>query len=217
VLTTIGSLGSFSRERPRAARWLENLTCRQFNPPPPDVVFNTYERDPATEGVCQTCHMVIDPAAIHFKRFSPPGLHLAGFSPYRWKDLNYGNPGWHYKDRWKAQFIYDTVMTPVDEATIEANPDSRFIDFAPPGTTLFGIESDGTIGPLGFAKMIVESGQFDRCTVRRFYERFGGLTLDPAKHKLFIDKLLEIYLDNDRKLRPFIKWVVSQPAFRWGR
>jgi hypothetical protein len=217
VLTTIGSLGSFMRERPRAARWLENLTCREFNPPDSQIQFGPFEYDPGTQGVCQQCHQLIDPAAIHFKRFGAIGQHIAGLSPYRWNAIQkYGNPLWKQVPGWDAQYIPNTLMTPVSEMDIAMNPDARFFDFAPPGTTLFGATGDGTIGPLGFGKMIVASGEFDRCTVRRFYERYGGLKLNPAKHKLYIDKLLEVYLESGKKIRPLIKWIVSQPRFRKG-
>jgi len=107
-------------------------------------------------------------------------------------------------------------MTPITPADLEMNPDARFIDFAPPGTKLYGAESDGTIGPLGFAKMLVASGKFDRCTVRRFYQRFMGVALDPAKHKPYIDKLLKVYLEASRQIRPLIKWILKQPRFRQG-
>jgi hypothetical protein len=217
VLTSAGSLSSFMRERPRAARWLENLTCRQYNPPASGINFPPFEYDPGTQGVCSHCHQTIDPAAIHFKRIGTAGHRVAGVSPYRWDKIkNYGNPLYKDSKRWNASYIPDTLMTPITEMDLFMNPDARFIDFAPPGTTLFDVVSDGTIGPLGFAKMVVESGEFDRCTVRRFYERFGGLRLDPAKHKLYIDKLIQVFTDGGRQVRPLIKWILSQPRTRLG-
>ena len=56
-------------ERVRAARWLENLTCREFAPPPAEVAFAPYQRDPGTEGVCQHCHQIIDVV----EKFAPRG------------------------------------------------------------------------------------------------------------------------------------------------
>ena len=217
VMTTVGSLSSFMRERPRAARWLENLTCRQYNPPAAGINFPPFETDPGTQGVCLHCHQTIDPAAIHFKRMATAGHGLGGLTPYRWDQIaGYGSPLSNDKKRWNSQFAPDTLMTPITQLDLDMNPDARFIDFAPPGITLFDITSDGTIGPLGFAKMIVESGEFDRCTVRRFYERFGGFRLNPAAHKLFIDKMVQVFTDGGKKIRPFIKWILSQPRARLG-
>jgi hypothetical protein len=214
VLTTYGSLGSFTRERPRAARWLETLACREFIPAPPNINFTPYETDPATQGVCQNCHKIIDPVAIHFKRFSESGVKIAGMNPWKWNQ-------WKSYDtqikRWDAQFIPNTVLTPVDQTAIDVNPDARFIDFLPPGSDVLGATGDGTIGPLGFAKMLVQSGEFDQCMVRRFYKRFTGLWLDPALHQLYIDKLVQVYTDGGKKMKPFIQWILNQPRFRMGR
>ena len=221
VLTTLGASGAFLRERPRAARWLESLACREFVPPPSDAVFPPFNGDPGSSGTCYHCHVNMDPAAIHFKRFALMGAYgiggqgIGGISPYRWKDGAdyYFNRVW---SRWEGEYAPYTKMTPVTDDDIAFNPDARFIDFAPPGTTLFGVESDGTIGPLGFAKMLIESGKFDRCTVRRFYQRFMGLKLHPAKHKLYIDKLVKVYIEKGKQIRPFIKWMMKQARFRQG-
>lgn len=214
VLTMIGSLGSFERERPRAARWLEIFTCREFSPPPPEADLGDFEVDPATEGVCQHCHKVLDPAAIHFKRFDMTGRRMVGMSPYLWDDFYAQNS---QRRRWDASFVPDTWMTPVSQAAIEADPNARFIDFLPPGYELLGEASDGTIGPLGFAKMLVASGQFDRCMVRRTYERFGGAALDSGAHAAYIDKLTAAFVDNDRDVRELIRTILAEPIFMKGR
>jgi len=154
---------------------------------------------------------------MHFKRFSTVGQRVAGLSPYRWDDISgYGYPLWKEKPRWAAQYLPNTVMTPVTDLDVELNPDTRFLDFAPPDTPLFGQISDGTIGPLGFAKMMVSSGEFDRCTVRRFYQRFMGQTLDPAVHAPYIDELVSVFVGGDRQIRPFVVWLLNRPRFRWG-
>ena len=68
ILTMIGMLGAYPRERVRAARMLETFACESFIPPPADQTFNPYKDDPASAGPCQVCTRAIDPAAIHFKR-----------------------------------------------------------------------------------------------------------------------------------------------------
>src|SRR5262249_41612467 len=76
VLTMIGMLGAYPRERVRAARMLEAFACESFIPPPADQTFNPYVSDPAAEGPCQVCHTRIDPAAIHFKRWTRLGINI---------------------------------------------------------------------------------------------------------------------------------------------
>ena len=107
MLTSLSSNASFTRERVRAARWLEKLTCRDFAPPPANVEFTPYERDPGTEGVCQHCHQIIDPAAIHFKRVFDGGGFVGGISPWRLNDLlSYSES----RVRFENAFIPDTLL-----------------------------------------------------------------------------------------------------------
>ena len=90
--------------------------------------------------------------------FDEGKLMIGGANGWRWDELcSYCEP----RTRWAGAFVHDTVLTPIDEATLAAHPDARFIDFLPAGQALLGGVSDGTIGPLGFGKLIVASGEFD--------------------------------------------------------
>jgi len=210
VFTTYGMLGSNARERVRASRALETFACREFIPPPAELTFNPYLRDPGTEGACQHCHQLIDPAAIHFKRFAPNGKQIWGMPPWRWSGLN------DFGRNLEAAFDIDTYMTPVTQAEVDANPDARFIDFLPPDKTLLGEVSDGTIGPLGFSKMLLSSGEFDRCMVRRFYEAFGGRPLTPGLDDELIDELAQGFISSNRNARTLIRTILAHDEFRRG-
>jgi hypothetical protein len=221
VLTMAGSMASFARERVRAARFIEIFSCRQFVPPPGDVTFNEFDRDPATTGTCQHCHRTMDPAAIFFKRWSFRGSGtggtfavLGGVGPYRFtasSNLNY-DP----YERWVAQFLPDTVMTPVTQAQFEANPETLLIDFMPEGTLLFGEQGDGTVGPLGFGKILVTSGEFDQCVVRKLYERFVGRAIDTTTEMGYLEALRKVFVDGERKVRPFVRHILATEDFRRG-
>ncbi len=218
VLTSMGALSSFARERVRAARWLETFACVSFVPPPPDAQFNAYERDPATEGVCQHCHAMMDPAAIHFKRWDFDGKvnvpMMGGLGPWTWPaDTASAGEPW---GRWDITFIHDTKLTPATEDQIAANPNARFIDFLPPDQQLLGVTSDGTTGPLGFGKILVQSGQFDSCAVQRIYERFVGRKIDPAAEQPLIQDLVSKFVADNRALRPFVRHVLHSEQFRRG-
>lgn len=210
VLTTFGMLGSGERERVRASRALETFACREFIPPPPELHFNPYQRDPGTEGACQHCHQLIDPAAIHFKRFAPSGKQIWGMDPWRWGSHN------DFGRNLEAAFDTDTYMTPVTAAEVAANPDARFLDFLPPNKTLLGQTSDGTVGPLGFAKMLIASGAFDRCMVRRFYAQFGGRPLTPGLDDALIEDLTTGFVASGRNAKQLIRTIVTHPEFRLG-
>jgi hypothetical protein len=226
VLTMIGTNSSFSRERVRAARLLEAFACMSFSPPSADQVFPPYTRDPATGGTCMHCHMTLDPAAIAFKRWEfggdsyyVPWPFMSGIGRFRvtadWLSGNYpyhDGPGF----RMKTTFLPDTVMTPVTPEQVAHNPEALLLDTIPASYSLFGEPGNGTMGPLGFGKILVTSGEFDRCTVRRFYERIVGRALDPAIESAYIDRLAADFVAGGRQLRPFLLHLMAQPEFRRG-
>jgi len=216
VLTSIGSMASFARERVRAARWLETFACRSFTAPPADAVFSPFQGDPYSGGQCQYCHTQIDPAAIFFKRvdFDINGrMFVGGVGPGRWSDeLTYADPF----SRWLSTFRPGTFLTPSTAAEIQFNPNARFIDFLQSPNTLFGLAGDGTIGPLGFGKLLVDSGEFDRCAVRRIFQRVVGYELEPGRDSELIQQLAQDFQTNGRKVKPFIKSLLSADIFRRG-
>lgn len=222
VLTTFSAMGIFPRERVRGARWLEVFACRDFVPPTPAqaAMLGTYQRDPATEGVCQHCHQALDPASIFFKRYGFGGggtTALGGVGPWKMSAMRGTENPYH---RWKGSFLTDTVLTPVTPAQVMDNPDALFLDFqpadAPTRFKLFGQDSDGTIGPLGFSKQLVASGTFDRCFVERMYETFVGIELDRNADNAVIGELVRAFNSHGRKLRPFVRELMLRPEVRRG-
>jgi hypothetical protein len=228
VLTMMGALSSFPRERVRAARFLEIFACQSFTPPPADVHFPPYEVDPATGGTCLHCHKTLDPAAIPFKRwdFDPfqssyvPWPFLPGVGRHRidakWLSGQYPHSGSSPGYRWRNAFLPNTVMTPVTPEQVAANPEAVLLDTLPETYTLLGEHGDGTMGPLGFGKVLVRSGEFDRCVTRKLYAHFIGRELNPASEKGFIDRLAREFVAGERKLRPFLRFLFTQPEMRRG-
>lgn len=225
VLTMMGSFSSFARERPRAARFLEIFACQNFVPAPATQQFNAFNGDPAVSGSCQNCHQTLDPAAIHFKRFDfgyglyVPLPFMAGIGPWPvTKEQLSGN--YPYSDvpftRWRDSWKPGTVLTPITQADIDANPAAVFLDTMPPTSTLLGQKSDGTPGPLGFGKILLASGAFDSCATSRLYERFVGHPLDPTTESGYLQILTSKFVENGRKLRPFVRYLMSLNEFRRG-
>jgi hypothetical protein len=228
MLTSPGFLDALPRERLRAARALENLACEVLAPPI-GLAFNEYERDPYSEGPCQHCHTRIDPAAIHFKRWAKqgsafegwgarylmPGIGNVGQFDKAWRTGVYPFGGDPYS-HWNRWYVHDTGMTPVTQAQIDADPAVVFIDFLPPEQTLLGQKGDGTVGPLGFAKIIVAAGAFDRCLVRKLHQQVLGRDLDPGSEAGYLDALTASFLGGERKIRPFLKSLTQSELFRRG-
>ena len=226
VLTMMGTLSAFPRERVRAARLLEIFACSTFSPPPATASFPEYSGDPATGGTCMHCHRALDPAAMFFKRwdfggdsYMVPWPFMPGLGRFRitseWISGRYPHsaadpsPGF----RWRNAFIPSTVMTPVTAAQVAQNPEALLLDTMPASYSLLGQTADGTMGPLGFGKLVVASGAFDRCAVRKIYARFIGRELDPAAESGYVETLTKRFIASDRKLKPFtiqsIQWLQS--------
>lgn len=224
VLTTVGMLGAYPRERVRAARMLETFACETFAPPPGDIEFAPYEIDAATSGTCQHCHLRIDPAAIHFKRIQISHAPLDGYNILgvgNWQpapEWNGNSYPWHRNPwpRMVRSFVADTRMTPVSAAASQADSYSLFIDFLPEDQTLLGTTGDGTIGPLGFGKIVKASGAFDRCAVRRIHERIVGRDLDPTTESGYLDALVDDFVAGGRLVKPFIAALVASESFHRG-
>ena len=236
ILTQLGPNVWYPRERVRAARWLETFACRAFTAPDPSLVFMpAYTNDPARGGTCQHCHTTIDPAAIHFKRLEVEEdtprhglghMNFGGIGDSQWRktfqtsfaDAN--SPGgifWFQPyGRWNANFVPGTFLTPVPPSQIMTNPDARFLDFLPAGETLFGQQSDGTIGPLGFGKLIVASGEFDKCAVQTLHARFIGRRFDPTNEAALETQLVQAFTQGGRKVKPLIKLLLQSDEFKRG-
>lgn len=229
ALTSLGFLDAYPRERLRAARALEAFACEQLLPPSGDVPFNAYETDPGREGPCQHCHVRIDTAALHFKRYAKNGsafegwgarYFMPGVSAWQWDpvwrtgEYPYGNEPFAQWNKW---YRPGSLLTPATEEEAAANPYAIFLDFLPPGETLLGQQSDGTVGPLGFAKMIVAAGAFDRCVVRHLHERILGRDVELTTEMGYLDTLTEKFVGDGRKVRPFVKYLTQSTSFRRGR
>ncbi len=119
--------------------------------------------------------------------------------------------------QWNKWYRPGSRLTPATEAEADENPYALFLDFLPPDDTLLGQTSDGTIGPLGFAKMIVAAGAFDRCVVRRVHERIMGRDIDPTTESGYLDTLTGEFVSGGRLVRPFVKSLTQSIYFRKGR
>jgi hypothetical protein len=236
VLTQLGPNSWNPRERVRAARYLETFACKLFSAPDPSVVFTpAYTNDPARQGACQHCHKSIDPAAIHFKRleiedtysrYGQGHANLGGIGVWQWRlstSLNYpdansaGGKFWFQPyGRWNNSFLEGTFLTPVAPGGFATNEDARFIDYLPQPETLLGQTSDGTIGPLGFGKLVLQSGAFDRCAVQKIFERVMGRSLDITREAARETELVNQFVAGNRRVKPFIESLVLSDEFARG-
>jgi hypothetical protein len=72
------------------------------------------------------------------------------------------------------------------------------------------------MGPLGFAKILINSGAFDACATQRLYERFIGRPIDPIQESGYLSVLTQQFVSGGRQLRPFVRYLLGSPDFRRG-
>jgi hypothetical protein len=71
-------------------------------------------------------------------------------------------------------------------------------------------------GPLGFAKLIVASGAFDRCVVRQLHKAIIGRDVDPAREAGYLDALTTRFVDDGRRVRPLVRHLIASDLFQRG-
>jgi hypothetical protein len=196
--------------------------------PPSGGTFNPYVSDPAREGTCQHCHRRIDPAAIHFKRYGKQVGSFEGFGARTWipgvgafqvpTAWSTGTYPFHDEpfSQWRRWFTPNTALTPITTDEAAAFVDAHFIDFLPPDQTLLGQTSDGTVGPLGFAKLIVEAGAFDRCVVRQVHKYVLGRDVDVATEAGYLDALVDDFVSDNRTVRGLVDRLIHSAPFERG-
>lgn len=144
---------------------------------------------------------------------------MPAIGPWKWPTAwrrgtyPYGGEPFSHWNRW---YVADSMLTPVTQAQVDADPLVVFIDFLPPDQTLLGQVSDGTVGPLGYAKLIIASGQYDHCVVRRLHQFVLGRDIDPARETGYLDFLTAQFVGNGRKVRPFVKQLTQSELFQRG-
>jgi hypothetical protein len=94
--------------------------------------------------------------------------------------------------------------------------DAHFIDFLPPDQTLLGQVSDGTVGPLGFAKMIVAAGAFDRCVIRQVHKFVIGRDVDVANEAGYLDASVDEFVADGRNIRGLVSRLMASDLFHRG-
>jgi hypothetical protein len=69
------------------------------------------------------------------------------------------------------------------------------------------------VGPLGFSKLFIASGRYDRCVVRRFHQFVLGPDIDPVMETGSLYLLTAQFVNDGRKARPFVKGLTQSDLF----
>jgi hypothetical protein len=212
VLTTPAFLYRFPTYRARVNEFYEAFLCKTFVPsaeslPPPEDACNR-ENNLAKRCGCNYCHATIEPTGAHWGRF---GERTAQFlSPEQFPrfdakcrdcaiagDVSCGGECGQYVmqaydgDGANSLGLLKTYLyrTPDEEPNIEG-------------------------GPATLVQRMMQTGDLERCAVRRIWSEFLGRPMSAEEQRLYLQPLADEFTRDGHRLKGLIQRVVMTDAYR---
>ncbi|NOJ76810.1 DUF1585 domain-containing protein [Myxococcus xanthus] len=213
VLTTPSYLYRFPTHRARVNHFYEAFLCKTFAPPPgasspaPEDACNR-ENNLAVRCGCNYCHATIEPTGAHWGRYAERSAQFLApdqFPRYDPKcrdcalngDTNCGGECSQYimqaydGDGASSLGLLKTYLyrTADEEQNIEA-------------------------GPALLVQKMLQSGDLERCTVRRIWTEFLGRPMTAEEQRLYLAPFAQDFARNGHRLKALIERVVTSDAYR---
>lgn len=213
VLTTPAFLYRFPTHRARVNHFYEAFLCKTFSPPadaslpPPEDSCNR-ENNLAVRCGCNYCHATIEPTGAHWGRYAErsaqflPPDQFPRFDPKCRDcalngDTNCGGECSQYVmqaydgDGASSLGMLKTYLyrTPDEEQNIEA-------------------------GPQLLVQRMMQSGDLERCTVKRIWNEFLGRPMSAEEQRMYLTPLSQDFAKSGHKLKALIERVVMTDAYR---
>jgi hypothetical protein len=212
VLTTPSFLYRFPTQRARVNHFYEAFLCKTFVPssdplPPPEDNCNR-ENNLARRCGCNYCHATIEPTGAHWGRFDERNslfLDPEKFPRFDPKcrdcalagDTNCGGECSQYVmqaydgDGANSLGMLKTYLyrTPSEEANILG-------------------------GPQLLVERMLQTGDLERCTVKRIWHEFLGRPMTAEEQRLYLQQLSEDFTRSNHSLKSLIEKLVMTDAYR---
>ncbi|MCE9672317.1 DUF1585 domain-containing protein [Myxococcus stipitatus] len=213
VLTTPGFLYRFPTQRARVSEFYEAFLCKTFAPssdgslPPPEDACNR-ENNLAKRCGCNYCHATIEPTGAHWGRYAERSAQF--LSPNQFPrldpkcrdcaiagDTNCGGECSQYVmqaydgDGASSLGLLKTYLyrTSDEEPNIEA-------------------------GPRLLVERMMQTGELERCTVRRVWQEFLGRPMTSEEQRMYLTPLATDFAKNGHRFKALIERVVMTDAYR---
>lgn len=213
VLTTPAFLYRFPTHRARVAEFYEAFLCKTFVPgpeaslPAPEDACNR-ENNLAKRCGCNYCHATIEPTGAHWGRYAEraaqflPPTQFPRFDPKCRDcaiagDTNCGGECSQYVmqaydgDGASSLGLLKTYLyrTPDEEQNIEA-------------------------GPRLLVERMFQSGELERCTVKRVWNEFLGRPMSAEEQRMYLAPLASDFAKSGHRFKTLVERVVSTDAYR---
>ncbi len=213
VLTTPSYLFRFPTQRARVNHFYEAFLCKTFAPPedaslPPAEDACNRENNLAKRCGCNYCHATIEPVGAHWGRFAEraalfldpeifPRLDpkcrdcaLAGNTSCGGECGQYIMKAYDGDGAGSLGMLTTYLYrTPDEELNIEG-------------------------GPSLLVQRMLQTGDLERCTVRRVWQEFLGRPMSAEEQRLYLEPLAEGFARDGHRFKALIESVVMTDAYR---
>lgn len=213
VLTTPAFLYRFPTQRARVNEFYEAFLCKHFAPaadatlPPPEDACNR-ENNLAKRCGCNYCHATIEPTGAHWGRFAERSAQF--LSPDQFPRLD-------VKCRDCAIAGDTNCGGECSQYVMQAFDGDGANSLGLLKTYLYRTadeEKNIEGGPQTLVQRMMETGDLERCTVKRIWNEFLGRAMTAEEQRLYLQTLSQDFAKNNHSLKGLIQQVVMSDAYR---
>ncbi|WP_242594289.1 DUF1585 domain-containing protein [Corallococcus exiguus] len=213
VLTTPAFLYRFPTQRARVNEFYEAFLCKHFAPaadanlPPPEDACNR-ENNLAKRCGCNYCHATIEPTGAHWGRYAERSALF--LSPDQFPRLD-------VKCRDCALAGNTSCDNECSQYVMQAFDGDGANSLGLLKTYLYRTadeEKNIEGGPQTLVKRMMETGDLERCTVKRVWNEFLGRAMTVEEQRMYLQTLSQDFAKNNHSLKGLIEQVVMSDAYR---
>jgi hypothetical protein len=212
VLTTPEFLYRFPTERSRVNEFYDAFLCKSFVPsadpmPPPDDDCNR-ENNLAKRCGCKFCHATIEPTGAHWGRFDERNALFMNPSRY---------PRFDPKCRDCALNGDTSCGGECSQYVMTAYDGDGATSLGMLKTYLYRTadeEANIEGGPELLVQRMLQTGDLERCTVKRIWNEFLGRPMTDQEQALYLSQLSQDFASHNHSLKSLILKMILSDAYR---
>ncbi|HZI12080.1 MAG TPA: DUF1585 domain-containing protein [Myxococcus sp.] len=213
VLTTPAFLYRFPTQRARVSEFYEAFLCKTFSPPaeaslpPPEDSCNR-ENNLAKRCGCNYCHATIEPTGAHWGRYAERSAQFLPPDAF---------PRFDPKCRDCALNGDTTCGGECGQYVMQAYDGDGANSLGMLKTYLYRTadeEQNIEAGPQLLVQRMLQTGDLERCTVKRVWSEFLGRPMTGEEQRMYLEPLASGFTKNNHSLKKLIEHVVTTDAYR---
>ncbi|QSQ20255.1 DUF1585 domain-containing protein [Pyxidicoccus parkwayensis] len=213
VLTTPAFLYRFPTQRARVNEFYEAFLCKTFAPPadaslpPPEDSCNR-QNNLAVRCGCNYCHATIEPTGAHWGRYAERSSQFLNADQF---------PRFDPKCRDCALNGDTNCGGECSQYVMQAYDGDGANSLGMLKTYLYRTadeEQNIEAGPQLLVQRMMQTGDLERCTVKRIWNEFLGRPMTAEEQRMYLNSLSQDFAKSGHKLKSLIEHVVTTDAYR---